>query len=79
MKLLIGSSIIMVLGGIFLVTEMNHQQTDHKNHLLDKKSWFEVVDEYNGCDVVKYSAKGDHGGSAFFLDCEGKMYNKYHN
>jgi len=83
MKFLLGSSVFLMLGLGFLVMEMNHDHGTVKggdtNTLLDKKSWFKVIDQYNGCDVVMYSAKGDHTGSAYFLDCQSDLYQKYHN
>lgn len=30
---------------------------------------FEVVDTYNGCDVVKWNGKGKYTEYKFFLDC----------
>jgi hypothetical protein len=30
---------------------------------------FEVVDEYNGCKVVKWNGKGHYAEYKFFLDC----------
>lgn len=36
---------------------------------ITQQERFEIVDDYKGCDVVKWNGKGHYAEYKFFLDC----------
>ena len=57
---------VIVIGSIILIFSTMKQNQSTK--VLEPKSNFEVVDTYNGCDVVRYT-DSSMATYKYFLDC----------
>ena len=66
-KLLILRIAVIIIGSIILIFSTMKQNQSSK--VLEPKTNFEVVDTYNGCEVVRYAAPSQ-ATYKYFLDCE---------
>jgi hypothetical protein len=58
---------VIVIGSIILIFSTMKQNQSTK--VSEPKSNFEVIDNYNGCAVVRYAAP-DQATYKYFLDCQ---------
>ena len=54
-----------------ICNQMEHSAAHAKGYVMDQPM-FEVIAQYNQCDVIKFTQQGEVN---YFLDCE----DKYHN
>ena len=66
-RLLIFRIAVIVIGSIILIFATMKQNQSSK--VLEPKSNFEVIDNYKGCDVVRYSPPNG-ANYHYFLDCQ---------
>ena len=66
-KLLILRIVVIVIGSIILI--FSTMRPNKSTKVTEPKSNFEVIDNYKGCDVVRY-APPNAANYHYFLDCQ---------
>ena len=58
------------LGCLYFMVPTLIEGFNSPNQTIVEKSKFEVVDNYNGCDVIRWSANGRLAEYKYFLVCK---------